>query len=169
MLCTIQTASGEYNSSALWALEVKWRCAFTRLCSGKPYGVEGVHKLEEGVEFTLGSREIEIDHRLSREDFLSGRCFGRGGIPVNTPPSRPSAAKQFVPLKPKTLNSGTHSPHAQTTMSPAEKRGIALEPVNLVVREATLPKIQVREAYWTANWLVLYCYEYSRLLERVCG
>ncbi|KAI0638193.1 P-loop containing nucleoside triphosphate hydrolase protein [Trametes polyzona] len=122
-----------------------------QLACGRPHGVEGTHKLAEGSEFTLGSREVEIDHRLSREDFLSGRCFGRGGIPeVSASSLRPSAAKQFVPLKPRTLNGGKNP--AYIVPPPAEKRGVALEAVNLVSAEKSAAKSDVKNSYWTANW-----------------
>ena len=112
--------------------------------------MEGTHKLAEGSEFTVGSREVEIDHRLSREDFLSGRCFGRGGMPDTlSTSSRLSAAKQFVPLRPKTLN-GDRNP-AFNAPAP-EKRAVALEAVNLVSSAKTSTKTQSKDTYWTANW-----------------
>ncbi|KAI0335474.1 hypothetical protein GY45DRAFT_1316794 [Cubamyces sp. BRFM 1775] len=121
-----------------------------QLASGKPHGVEGTHRLAEGSEFTVGSREVEIDHRLSREDFLSGRCFGRGGLPdTQSGSSRPSAAKQFVPLRPKTLN-GDRNP-AYSALVP-EKRAVALEAVNLVSSTKTPTKTHNKDTYWTANW-----------------
>ena len=131
------------------------RQAHTRLGTGKPYGVEGTHRLAEGVEFTLGSREIEIDHQLSREDFLSGRCFGRGGIPVAaTTSSRSSAAKQFIPLKPRTINGGkSTSTSLQSTLEKTkEKRGVDLEAVNLTGSGKSLEKSPASNPCWTANW-----------------
>ncbi|EIW61952.1 uncharacterized protein TRAVEDRAFT_57102 [Trametes versicolor FP-101664 SS1] len=119
--------------------------------SGKPHGVEGAHKLGEGSEFSIGSREVEIDHRLSREDFLSGRCFGRGGIPeVSATSARPSAAKQFVPLKPKTLN-GKNPAYIVPVVAEKEKRGVVLEAVNLVSAQKTSTKGRTKESSWTAN------------------
>ena len=129
-------------------------CAYARLASGKPYGVEGTHKLAAGVEFTLGNREIEIDHQLSRQDFLSGRCFGRGGI-TDTPPSisRPSAAKQFVPLRPKTLNGAKNPAYIVPSAAEKERRGgIDLEPVSLVASSKVAERSPARHSYWTANW-----------------
>ncbi|KAI0771634.1 SNF2 family N-terminal domain-containing protein [Trametes elegans] len=124
-----------------------------QLASGKPHGIEGTHKLGEGSEFTIGSREVEIDHKLSREDFLSGRCFGRGGIPDSpATTSRPSAAKSFVPLRPKTLNEGKNPAYAVPTPAQAERRGVALEAVNLVSAEKSSSKVSGNNAYWTANW-----------------
>ena len=127
---------------------------FARLGFGKPYGIEGTHKLAEGIEFTLGSREVEIDHQLSRTDFLSGKCFGRGGLPESSASSsRPSAAKQFVPLRPKTLNDGKSAAYiAPPAASEKEKRSIELEAVNLVGSEKAAHKSSARDSYWTANW-----------------
>ncbi|KAH9853466.1 SNF2 family N-terminal domain-containing protein [Lenzites betulinus] len=124
-----------------------------QLANGRPHGVEGTHKLAEGSEFTIGSREVEIDHRLSREDFLSGRCFGRGGIPDgSSAASKASAAKQFVPLKPKTLN-GTRNPaYIMPSAAEKEKRGVTLEAVNLVSTEKSSQKTGGKHSYWTANW-----------------
>ncbi|RPD67158.1 hypothetical protein L226DRAFT_549783 [Lentinus tigrinus ALCF2SS1-7] len=125
-----------------------------QLTSGKPHGIEGAHKLAEGVEFSLGNREIEIDHQLLRTDFLSGRCFGRGGIAETSAAanSRPSAAKQFVPLRPKTLNGGRSSAYIAPQAEEKEKRGIELEAVNLVGSEKSTQKSLIRDSYWTANW-----------------
>ncbi len=128
--------------------------AYIRLCSGKPYGIESTRKLAEGVEFALGSREIEVDHQLSRTDFLSGKCFGRGGGPDTSTAtnSRPSAAKQFVPLRPKTLNGGRTTVHTTPAATEKERSGINLEPVNLVTSQKAAQKSPARDSYWTANW-----------------
>ena len=124
-----------------------------RLASGKPYGVENPQKLAEGVEFTLGSREIEIDHQLSREDFLSGRCFGRGGLKdTSASVIRTSATKQFVPLRPKTLNGGKNPAYMAPSAVEKERRGVDLEPVNLVASHNPAQKLAARESFWTANW-----------------
>ncbi|CDO75591.1 hypothetical protein BN946_scf184858.g31 [Trametes cinnabarina] len=122
-----------------------------QISGGKPYGVEGTHKLAEGSEFTVGSREVEIDHKLSREDFLSGRCFGRGGIP-DSPGllSKPGPAKQFIPLRPKALNGGKNPPY--TALSVSGKRGVALEAVSLVSTEQPSQRSGRKDTYWTANW-----------------
>ncbi|KAI0660976.1 SNF2 family N-terminal domain-containing protein [Cubamyces menziesii] len=124
-----------------------------QLASGKPHGVEGTHKLAEGSEFTVGSREVEIDHRLSREDFLSGRCFGRGGLPdAHTTSSHLSAARQFVPLRPKTLNGDRNPAYNAPAPVASEKRAVALEAVNLVSSAKTPTKTHSKDTYWTANW-----------------
>ncbi|KAI0723311.1 SNF2 family N-terminal domain-containing protein [Earliella scabrosa] len=124
-----------------------------QLASGKPYGVENPQKLAEGVEFALGSREIEIDHQLSREDFLSGRCFGRGGLKdTSASVIRTSAAKQFVPLRPKTLNGGKNPAYMATSVVEKERRGVDLEPVNLVAAHKPAQKSAFQESFWTANW-----------------
>ncbi|KAI1786543.1 P-loop containing nucleoside triphosphate hydrolase protein [Ganoderma leucocontextum] len=124
-----------------------------QLASGKPYGIEGAHKLAEGLEFTLGSKEIEIDHQLSRQDFLSGRCFGRGGISdTSTSLSRPSTAKQFIPLKPKILNGGKNPAYIVPSVAEKEKRGVDLEPVSLANSSKSAQKSAARDSYWTANW-----------------
>ena len=115
--------------------------------------MEGTHKLAEGSEFTVGSREVEIDHRLSREDFLSGRCFGRGGLPdAHTTSSHLSAARQFVPLRPKTLNGDRNPAYNAPAPVASEKRAVALEAVNLVSSAKTPTKTHSKDTYWTANW-----------------
>ncbi|PIL37156.1 hypothetical protein GSI_00848 [Ganoderma sinense ZZ0214-1] len=123
------------------------------LASGKPYGIEGTHRLAEGIEFTLGSKEIEIDHQLSRQDFLSGRCFGRSGI-SDTPAalSRPSVAKQFIPLKPKSLNGGKNPAYIIPSVREKEKHGVDLELVSLATSSKSAQKSLARSSYWTANW-----------------
>ena len=126
----------------------------SRLASGKPYGIEGTHRLVEGLEFTLGGKEIEIDHQLSRQDFLSGRCFGRGGISdTSAALSRPSVAKQFIPLKPRSLNGGKNPAYIIPSVVEKDKHDVDLQPASLATSfSKSAQKSPARNSYWTANW-----------------
>lgn len=122
----------------------------TRLSSGS---VDGV--LEEGREYSVGGKEIELDRPIAKADYSSGRCFGNGlassisvtptlTVPVST--SRMKAT--FVP---------------PTLHKLSEKRGIPLQAVNLSSRINTSGAITpgqssetaVSPTYWTVNWLGL--------------
>ena len=54
----------------------------------------------EGAECRLSGRELQVDCTISRADYLSGACFGRG-VPSSGPQTAASStfSKQFVPLK----------------------------------------------------------------------
>ena len=95
---------------------------------------------------------MEIDCPVSRADYLSGACFGRGA-PFNNPVANsPGASKQFAPLK---LNA-----RAMASLKAPEtsvKGGIPLQPVNLLSTNQASSGAQnshstVKGAYWTAVW-----------------
>lgn len=95
---------------------------------------------------------MEIDCAVSREDYLSGACFGRGAS--FAPPTATSStfSKQFVPLKPNIASASTFK-----TPGASVKRGIQLHAVDLVPpiqssskKDATKPKNP--STYWTVVW-----------------
>lgn len=125
-----------------------------RFASGKPHGIESVHHIAEGCNFTVGNKELEIDCSVERRDFLSGKCFGRGSL--SSPAAAMSsslgaASKQFIPMRPKALNSFK----TPTTAATPERRGVQLEAIDLVSSaEKSSPKPGVQASFWTANWYV---------------
>ncbi|KAF9451278.1 RAD54B protein [Macrolepiota fuliginosa MF-IS2] len=111
--------------------------------------IEGA--LEEGREYSVGGKEIELDRTITKADFTSGRCFGNG-LGGSTPATAASAVRtksNFVP------------PMRKLPVQNAEKKGIPLQPVDLASRvntpsaattvEQTSAKA-VPPTYWTANW-----------------
>ena len=119
--------------------------------------------LEEGSQLSLGNKELEIDRAMQPSEYLSGACFGRGGIVDSSlPPLTNSTAltKQFIPLKPVALNPSVVRPPAlpESEASVSQKKVIQLEPVNLLSQQVTQPpKAQSEsgndaQSYWTANW-----------------
>ncbi|KZT04627.1 uncharacterized protein LAESUDRAFT_727800 [Laetiporus sulphureus 93-53] len=120
------------------------------LVSGKPHGIEGVHKIVEGANFTVGNKELEIDRYVEREDFLAGRCFGNGGrSSAAATDSSSSAAKPFAPLRPKIIN--TFKP--PSTAAAPNRQPIQLEPVDLVSKgDKPSNKERVQTLSWAANW-----------------
>lgn len=111
-----------------------------------------------GAQYTLGSKEIEIDRSVPRADYLSGACFGRApAISFSVAKSSTSStlARKFVPLKVMNVN----HPVAKTS-SGASGSKITLEPVNLVSTPDTTASQVVTlkstgtDTYWTANWQV---------------
>jgi DNA repair and recombination protein RAD54B len=106
--------------------------------------------LVEGAECKLSGREMEIDCAISRADYLSGACFGRG---ASTAPTTKSSAfsRQFVQPKIK---------HTSLSLSTPARKGIPLEPVDLISTTGHNPdknniaKAKPESTYWTAVWYV---------------
>lgn len=129
-----------------------------RISSGKPHGIDDVDQISEGVNFSVGGKELEVDHPVSRGEFLSGGCFGssRFSSPVQAQSSSVSA-KQYIPLRPKAINS-FRTPAFKTALAAQEKQGVQLDPVPLVSSaEQRGPQPKVRNSYWTVNWSVHSC------------
>lgn len=116
--------------------------------------------LESGVQLTLGNKELEIDRGMQPSEYLSGACFGRGGMgDASLPPltNSVSLAKQFVPLRPVALNPSTIRLPTAPETSVSHRKVIELEPVSLVSRPTAMSKQQSghdddAQSYWTANW-----------------
>ncbi|KAN0134016.1 P-loop containing nucleoside triphosphate hydrolase protein [Lactarius tabidus] len=123
-------------------------------------GKIGPNLLESGVQLTLGNKELEIDRAMQPSEYLSGACFGRGGMsdaPLPPLTNSVSLAKQFVPLRPVALNPSTIRLPTAPESSVSQRKVIELEPVSLVSRPTVLPKRQSghdddAQSYWTANW-----------------
>ncbi|XP_050024502.2 DNA repair and recombination protein RAD54B-like [Dermacentor andersoni] len=71
-------------------LIIKGRSATLRSLEGKElssafgYKVKEVDAIEEGSIFSIGGKECEIQASISTEEYLSGRCFSDGFVPVAT-------------------------------------------------------------------------------------
>ncbi|KAA1474331.1 hypothetical protein DENSPDRAFT_840910 [Dentipellis sp. KUC8613] len=127
------------------------------LTSGKIATVD----ITEGTQLTVGGKELEIDRSISRSEYLSGECFGRGPALLQNAPSLLSSSsltKKFVPLKPVTMNA---SRAVKAPSNPANGRKfIELEPVSLIstssqpssLHTSSSPVTSGTESYWTANW-----------------
>ena len=102
--------------------------------------------VEEGGEYAFGGKEVGVDHSISRADYLSGKCFGRGSnVTSTTTTSTSTIHKQFGPLK--------SSNHVTPYKTPTRKI-VDLQPVNLVSGQpnTTARDSQGSKSYWTANW-----------------
>jgi DNA repair and recombination protein RAD54B len=106
--------------------------------------------LVEGAECKLSGREMEIDRAISRADYLSGACFGRGASTTRTTTSS-AFSRHFVQPKIK--------PTSLSSSMPARK-GILLEPVDLISttghypEKSNITKAKAESTYWTAVWYV---------------
>ena len=117
--------------------------------------------LESGVQLTVGNKELEIDRAMQPSEYLSGACFGRGGMgdaPLPPLTNSVSLSKQFVPLRPVALNPSTIRVPSAPESSVSQRKVIELEPVSLVSRP-TGPSSKGQsgsdhdaQSYWTANW-----------------
>ncbi|KAF9245007.1 P-loop containing nucleoside triphosphate hydrolase protein [Melanogaster broomeanus] len=102
-----------------------------------------------GGEHQFGGKEIGIDNSISRADYLSGRCFGRGskatsGLAVA---STLAIQKQFIPLKPSNLTTPYKAPTIQ-------RQAIDLQPVALLAGQSHTAAVEPQgtRSCWTANW-----------------
>ena len=115
--------------------------------------IEGI--LEEGTEYSVGGKALELDRQITRADYDTGRCFGNGfgnsTFTQSTSNSSLAAAQK---------NNEFVSPSIRKPPAPlVEKRGIPLMPVNLASNTYIPPSNKVEQpseksnsTYWTANW-----------------
>ncbi|EJD52598.1 hypothetical protein AURDEDRAFT_181169 [Auricularia subglabra TFB-10046 SS5] len=112
--------------------------------------VKEPHTLSEGVPLQVGGKELELEHTISVADFLSGKCFGKGGtmdVALPIPRVASSAAKGYVPLKPR----------VSTPVNTTPRKFVDLEPVNLLAhhngpRPLTPPTPVLTDSYWSVTW-----------------
>lgn len=105
---------------------------------------------------------MEVDSAVSRNDFMSGKIFGRGGIGVDTTEveSKPrfasasSLKKKFVPLRLVSLNASAPVKSTSDDTSYLKRGIVSLRPVDLVqnTENEGHPQDTVVTAYWFANW-----------------
>ena len=112
--------------------------------------------LYEGKNFSIGSKEIELDRRIPLEQYLSGVCFGRhinleGNDSTITPVSNTRKMKfnppSFkVPREAVTLKHTTDSVKPEAFSSNAQHNSMPSHP--------SLPEIsnQPSSSWWTVNW-----------------
>ncbi|KAH8119362.1 P-loop containing nucleoside triphosphate hydrolase protein [Phellopilus nigrolimitatus] len=114
-----------------------------------------------GTLVFLGGREMEIDCALSKEDFTSGKVFGRrsfGASPIEeVRPSHASSStltKKFVPLTVST-NALRQQPQYPGGSDATRRREIDLQPVGLLQQEEK-PAYKALSSdpttYWSAHW-----------------
>ncbi|KAG2153895.1 P-loop containing nucleoside triphosphate hydrolase protein [Suillus clintonianus] len=110
-------------------------------------------KAEENGEYQFGGKEIRIDHPISRGEYMSGKCYGRGSMP-----SPAMTGNNFVKpsLRIAPLPSTKMNVPYKTPLKAVDKRAIDLHPVNLLsardIPSAGSSKAKTTATYWTANW-----------------
>jgi hypothetical protein len=109
--------------------------------------------VREGNEYSMSGKEFEVDCPISRDDFISGSCFGLSAPSTFQHKAAPSASrlsKQFVPLQ-QNANSGKLANAAMKN----DREVMPLQPVNFVSysdgRKSTV-KAKIENSYWTACW-----------------
>ncbi|KLO18384.1 hypothetical protein SCHPADRAFT_899782 [Schizopora paradoxa] len=128
------------------------------LCTGKP-NPDGACI---GTMLMMQGREMEVDCAVSRDEYLSGRVFGRGGLsttaPDNSgPPTSVSSSKltkKFVPLRPVTNNAPLQRQQgASGTSIPKPRQGVELELVDLVNSSTKASRKDASiKTHWIAHW-----------------
>ncbi|KAG1742218.1 P-loop containing nucleoside triphosphate hydrolase protein [Suillus lakei] len=110
-------------------------------------------KAEENGEYQFGGKEIRIDHPISRGEYMSGKCYGRGSMPSPTMTGNDSVK---LSLRVAPLPSAKMNVPYKTPLKAIDKRAIDLHPVNLLSTRdppsAGSSKAKVPATYWTANW-----------------
>jgi DNA repair and recombination protein RAD54B len=108
-------------------------------------------KAEENGEYKFGEKEIRIDHSISRGEYMSGKCYGRGSIPSPATTGN-NSVKPTVRVTPSTKMNVPY----KTPLKVIDKRTIDLHPVNLLSTRdspsASSSKANAPATYWTANW-----------------
>ena len=135
---------------------------FARIACGKPSGVE-ISKIGEGSEFTLGGKELQIDHPVKASEYLAGTCFANGAV-LNAVESGSSsvlrssatAVKQFTPLKPRNgLNFKGPSfvrSNAASSHPAAPKPSERISSADVIEVDADQAR---KDSFWTVNWFVV--------------
>lgn len=150
------------------------KCYVNRIACGKPSGIDPSH-LGSGSEFSLGGKDLQIDHPVKEADYMAGTCFANGavrvnvnGSVVNTPAesgggssgvlkSSSSAVKQFTPLKPKNSNGMSYKVPSFT------RSGASTTTANISTATATTSVKSAQDAgggeaqkdtFWMVNWSV---------------
>ncbi|KAH9924448.1 P-loop containing nucleoside triphosphate hydrolase protein [Fomitopsis serialis] len=122
--------------------------------SGRLHGIESADALDQGVNLTVGNKELEVDHVVLRSDFMSGKCFSNGRVGHSSPMPAPSTSgapsKPYAPLRPKAMNG--FKPPSRVSEAVAPKKAIELEPVDLVKGDKFSSKGNTQVSFWTANW-----------------
>ncbi|KAH8825104.1 P-loop containing nucleoside triphosphate hydrolase protein [Flagelloscypha sp. PMI_526] len=112
----------------------------------------------EGVGYEgVGGKDIELERKISRSDFYSGRCFGSGGTAFASPSTASSnhiatATPLSSAAKPYTVPKAV----ASSSSSSSGRRGfVSLQPVPLTSSSsgaASTPSRDLADEYWTVNW-----------------
>lgn len=110
---------------------------------------------EEGAEYSFNGKDILLETRITKDEYMSGTCFGKGNVLDVPIPSTSASSKQFIPL----------------SISPPvdhKARGLPLQPVDLLSPNVATKKAahhltleldleKVADSHWSANWYVAHC------------
>lgn len=117
---------------------------------------------------------MEVDSALSRNDFMSGKVFGRGGTGIDASEDEPkpkfasasSLKKKFVPLRPVYLNASAPVKNTSDDTSYTKRSITSLKSVDLVQNtenDSHLKDLRVT-TYWFANWFDVF-FRYAIILN----
>ncbi|TFK44573.1 P-loop containing nucleoside triphosphate hydrolase protein [Crucibulum laeve] len=106
--------------------------------------------LSEGANLSVGGKELEVDSAITRQDYLSGKCFGSGATfpPTSLPDTTKDLQKKFVP---PILGPGQ-------SLQANKDRGVPLQAVDLLANAPSSamkedsPKVKVENSHWIVNW-----------------
>lgn len=137
-----------------------------RVSCGKPIGIEA-DKIGPDAEFTVGGKDVRVDHAIKQSEYMSGTCFS--GSVANTElfsssfvaRSSGTAMKQFVPLKPRNGNgfktpsfvgSPAVSNSLPVTMSSSESQNCAPSAGPSSSHGNSSSFSEGKPSYWYVNW-----------------
>ncbi|KAG6878547.1 hypothetical protein C0993_004446 [Termitomyces sp. T159_Od127] len=110
---------------------------------GKTIGVgKATFPLEEGKEYLVANKVIELDRPLTKSEYLSGRAFGSSTAPETPPVAlHNNRLKPFVP----------HKINPSLSSNSVSKPPTRVQPVVPVSASDKAPDIK-GGTHWTANW-----------------
>ncbi|KZT68291.1 hypothetical protein DAEQUDRAFT_692777 [Daedalea quercina L-15889] len=121
---------------------------------GRAHGIDTTDALANGVNLTVGNKELEVDHSIARADFMSGKCFQNGGLGCSSPVSVSSTSgalsRPYAPLRPKAIND--FKPPTRIADTSSSRKAVELEAVGLVQSDKLSSKSKAHDSIWTANW-----------------
>jgi DNA repair and recombination protein RAD54B len=125
------------------------------MCSARSHVAGGVHP---GDLLNIAGKEIEIDHAIPPQDFISGKCFDVGGLSSDTT-AKPLPASRFTsasaPFKPLIRKASLEPSSSGTTIGyPTHKSTGLAAPLIDAANVPVLPVLQEPEKvrHWTVQW-----------------
>ncbi|KAJ3826895.1 SNF2 family N-terminal domain-containing protein [Lentinula raphanica] len=111
--------------------------------------------LSDGKLLNIGGKDVELDRQISKQEYLSGTCFGTRSVVITQPAQetiKSASAKTFIPptirkAKPNIehSNQSSSTPPFTTELLPSRKSNENLKSEPSTAESA-------KPSYWAANW-----------------
>jgi DNA repair and recombination protein RAD54B len=106
-----------------------------------------MHPLYEGKNFSIASKEVELERTIPREQFISGLCFGQQSYGIDSTSSTLSKnpMQKFNCPTFKTDTSSATKSRSWVGNSSRDSR-------NSGIQESKLLEVANHSEHWAANW-----------------